>query len=87
MFSRSNSSCSFRNSICLKVQKILIVITAYIKRVISHPSFRNFTFKDAELHLQDMDAGECVFRPSSKVDHVSHVYALLSTFPVYFYLS
>lgn len=53
-------------------KKALQKRTAYIKRVISHPSFRNFTFKDAELHLQDLDTGECVFRPSSKgSDHLT----------------
>ena len=49
----------------------MFLLSAYIKRVISHPAFRNFTFKDAEQYLEGMDNGECVFRPSSKVNVLS----------------
>ena len=42
-------------------------LTAYIKRVIVHPSFHNITFKQAEKLLVDMDQGEAIIRPSSKV--------------------
>lgn len=46
--------------------------TAYVKRVIVHPSFRNISFKDAEKLLIEMDQGEVVVRPSSKgVDHLT----------------
>ena len=30
----------------------------YIKRVIAHPCFHNFTYKDAEAQLIDMEQGE-----------------------------
>ncbi|XP_065055472.1 transcription elongation factor SPT6-like isoform X2 [Rhopilema esculentum] len=53
-------------------KKALMKRTAYIKRVISHPAFKNFTFRDAEKFLEDLEQGECVFRPSSKgSDHLT----------------
>lgn len=39
----------------------------YIKRVIVHPSFRNVSFKEAVNLMENMDPGECIIRPSSKV--------------------
>lgn len=42
-----------------------------MKRVIVHPSFHNITFKDAEKLLINMDLGEVVIRPSSKVCNTS----------------
>lgn len=44
-----------------------LLILAYLKRVIAHPSFKNVTFKDAEKLLENMEQGECIVRPSSKV--------------------
>jgi len=40
--------------------------TAYIKRVIAHPSFHNIDFKRAEQLMMNMDNGEAIIRPSSK---------------------
>lgn len=40
---------------------------AYIKRVIVHPSFHNISFKEAEKLMANLDQGECIVRPSSKV--------------------
>jgi len=40
--------------------------SAYIKRVIAHPSFHNIDFKAAEGMLAEMDQGDTVIRPSSK---------------------
>ena len=45
----------------------MLTFVAYVKRVIVHPSFHNITFKDAEKLLINMDLGEVVIRPSSKV--------------------
>ena len=39
----------------------------YIKRVITHPSFKNCSFKEAIILLKNIDQGECLIRPSSKV--------------------
>ena len=39
----------------------------YVKRVIVHPAFKNISFKEAERLLAEMDQGECIVRPSSKV--------------------
>lgn len=39
----------------------------YIKRVIVHPSFHNISFKEAEKIMDQMDQGEVIVRPSSKV--------------------
>uniref|UniRef100_A0A915EEF5 S1 motif domain-containing protein n=1 Tax=Ditylenchus dipsaci TaxID=166011 RepID=A0A915EEF5_9BILA len=36
----------------------------FVKRVISHPSFHNVTFKDAERMLRGMDPGDAIVRPS-----------------------
>ena len=49
-----------------------IIFIAYLKRVISHPSFKNVTFKDAEKLLDTMEQGDCVVRPSSKVKHFNY---------------
>ena len=38
-----------------------------MKRVIVHPSFLNVSFKEAETALANMDQGDAIFRPSSKV--------------------
>ena len=35
--------------------------------MIVHPAFKNISFKEAERLLADMDQGECIVRPSSKV--------------------
>ncbi|MFH4974474.1 hypothetical protein AB6A40_001183 [Gnathostoma spinigerum] len=42
------------------------VVTSFVKRVISHPSFHNVTFTDAERMLQNFEQGEAIIRPSSK---------------------
>lgn len=42
------------------------VPTAYIKRVIAHPSFHNINFKQAEKMMETMDQGDVIIRPSSK---------------------
>lgn len=39
----------------------------YIKRVITHPSFKNISFKEVLGLMENMDQGECIIRPSSKV--------------------
>lgn len=39
----------------------------YIKRVITHPSFKNISFKEVISLMENMDQGECIIRPSSKV--------------------
>ena len=39
----------------------------YVKRVIVQPAFKNISFKEAERLLAEMDQGECIVRPSSKV--------------------
>ena len=43
------------------------LISEYVKRVIVHPSFKNISFKEAERLLAEMEQGECIVRPSSKV--------------------
>merc|ERR1719187_3032039 len=44
----------------------------YIRRVIAHPCFHNFTFKDAEKELQELEQGETIIRPSSQgPDHLT----------------
>ena len=44
----------------------------YIKRVITHSSFHNISFKEAEKMLAAMDLGDCIIRPSSKgQDHLT----------------
>ena len=39
--------------------------TNFVKRVVTHPSFHNITFKDAEKMLAKMEQGEAIIRPSS----------------------
>lgn len=39
----------------------------YIKRVIVHPAFHNISFVEAEKIMINMEQGECIIRPSSKV--------------------
>ena len=41
---------------------------AYIKRVITHSSFHNISYNQAERLLTNMDQGDCIIRPSSKGD-------------------
>ncbi|ODN05104.1 Transcription elongation factor SPT6 [Orchesella cincta] len=38
----------------------------YIKRVIVHPSFKNISYREAEVLMDTMDQGEVIVRPSSK---------------------
>ena len=42
----------------------------YTKRVIVHPSFYNIPFAKAVSLMENMDQGECIIRPSSKVSVV-----------------
>ena len=46
---------------------LFFFFSEYVKRVIVHPAFKNISFKDAERLLAEMDQGECIVRPSSKV--------------------
>lgn len=48
-------------------------ISEYVKRVIVHPAFKNISFKDAERLLAEMDQGECIVRPSSKVSKLATI--------------
>ena len=43
------------------------VFPAYVKRVIVHPQFYNVDYKGCVRLMQDMDQGDVVIRPSSKV--------------------
>ena len=46
--------------------------STYIKRVITHTSFHNISYKEAESMLAKMDTGDCIIRPSSKGnDHLT----------------
>ena len=46
--------------------------STYIKRVITHTSFHNISYKEAEAMLAKMDMGDCIIRPSSKGnDHLT----------------
>ena len=44
-----------------------VCVAAYIKRVIAHPNFRNIGYKECEKAMADMDLGDVIIRPSSKV--------------------
>lgn len=35
--------------------------------MIAHPNFHNIGYKECEKILSNMDQGECIIRPSSKV--------------------
>lgn len=48
-------------------RQCLFIVSAYIKRVIVHPSFHNISFKECEKLMAGMDQGEVIIRPSSKV--------------------
>lgn len=52
---------------------------AYIKRVIVHPSFHNISFKEAEKLMANLDQGECIVRPSSKVTQSLFFLCLVSS--------
>ena len=45
----------------------LCFVAAYVKRVIAHPSFRNIDYKSCEKEMANMEQGEVLIRPSSKV--------------------
>ena len=47
--------------------------------MIVHPAFKNISFKEAERLLADMDQGECIVRPSSKVSDPAVVFEGLFT--------
>ncbi|CAL8073118.1 unnamed protein product [Orchesella dallaii] len=45
---------------------------SYFKRVIVHPSFKNISYRDAEVLMEKMDQGEVIIRPSSRgADHLT----------------
>ena len=46
-------------------------LSAYVKRVIAHPSFNNIGYKECEKILANMDQGEAIIRPSSKVSNLT----------------
>lgn len=48
-------------------KKKLKTSQTYTKRVIVHPSFYNISFSKAVALMENMDQGECIIRPSSKV--------------------
>jgi transcription elongation factor SPT6 len=47
----------------------------YIKRVIVHPAFHNISYTEAEKLMTNMEQGEVVVRPSSKVSHFSFYFS------------
>ena len=49
-----------------------------MKRVIVHPAFKNISFKEAERLLAEMDQGECIVRPSSKVTMATNLICVQS---------
>lgn len=51
----------------------------YIKRVIVHPSFKNISFRESEKLMEQMDQGEVIVRPSSKVNVHQHLFLLYLT--------
>ena len=55
------------NSIGYVTTSYLCSLAAYVKRVIAHPSFHNIDYKACERLMSDMEMGECIIRPSSKV--------------------
>lgn len=63
-------TCYFNNKVNLFYILYIFTcsdISAYIKRVIAHPNFHNIGYKECEKILTNMDQGECIIRPSSKV--------------------
>jgi transcription elongation factor SPT6 len=45
----------------------VVSTTAYVKRVIAHPSFHNIDYKMTEKLMANMEQGDVIIRPSSKV--------------------
>ena len=62
------------------------IVTAYIKRVIAHPSFHNIDYKECQKILDKMDQGDCIIRPSSKVssNHAPGVKGVLARMITWF---
>lgn len=56
------AACSFLHNLAFPS----FLPSAYIKRVIAHPSFHNINFKQAEKMMETMDQGDVIIRPSSK---------------------
>ena len=58
-------------SLCVTVNTVVtfysLCVAAYIKRVIAHPNFRNIGYKECEKAMANMDLGDVIIRPSSKV--------------------
>lgn len=67
--SLSIPKCSLLTNIFI----FLNCISEYVKRVIVHPAFKNISFKDAERLLAEVDQGECIVRPSSKVNKLATI--------------
>jgi len=60
---------------CVICTVCVCVWSAYIKRVIAHPSFHNVDYKTCEKLMDTMDQGDVIIRPSSKVSvSLSHNY-------------
>ena len=52
---------------CPALTQLFPFFTAYVKRVIAHPSFHNIDYKSTIKLMTNMEPGEVVIRPSSKV--------------------
>jgi len=59
------------------VKKGKLFVSAYIKRVIAHPNFHNIGYKECEKILSNMDQGECIIRPSSKVSNMDQAECII----------
>ena len=47
-------------------------LSAYVKRVISHPQFHNIDYRTCVELMRDLDQGDVIIRPSSKgTDHLT----------------
>ena len=53
-----------------------LYISAYVKRVIAHPSFHNVDYKTTEKLMANMEQGDVVIRPSSKVDITTVIHVI-----------
>jgi hypothetical protein len=48
-------------------------LQTYVRRVIVHPSFKNISFKELIPLMDQMDQGEVIIRPSSKVRSLKYL--------------
>lgn len=58
----------------MEMKRKMKAAQTYVKRVITHPSFKNISFKETITLMENMEQGECIIRPSSKVV----IYSMLS---------